>query len=72
MKTMSRGQTAAEYLLLVMTVATLVLVAFGSQGGLLHRAYNLTGTFHNETLRGIMGSNATEAARSWADSSNYP
>ncbi len=65
-----KGQSAIEYLILATTITIVVLIGFDERRGFLVLARNYSEVFFNETLRGIMGTNAHDAVRDAA--TNYP
>ena len=65
-----KGQSAIEYLILATTITIVVLIGFDERRGFLVLARNYSEVFFNETLRGIMGTNAKYAVRDTA--TNYP
>jgi len=65
-----QGQSAIEYLILATTITIVVLIGFDERRGFLVLARNYSEGFFNESVRGIMGTSAVNAARSTA--SNYP
>ena len=68
--TKKKAQSAVEYLILATTITIVVLIGFDEKRGFLIKARNLSEGMFNQSLRGIMGTNAEMATRSFA--TNYP
>jgi len=64
------GQSAIEYLILAASITAVVLIGFDEDQGFLLQARNLSEGMFNQALRGIMGTEAENAVRTYK--MNYP